>query len=66
LSSIRQPRRLLGRRAAELLFLEVEALEQDLPHQHQQVEFLPELVVRRSTVGARGGRGATAGAALVR
>jgi LacI family transcriptional regulator len=52
LSSIRQPRQLLGRRAAELLFLEVEALEQDLPHQHRQVEFTPELVVRRSTAGA--------------
>jgi LacI family transcriptional regulator len=51
LSSIRQPREILGRRAAELLFEEVEALEADVPHQHQQVQFLPELVVRRSTAG---------------
>ena len=51
LSSIRQPRRLLGRRAAELLFSEVDALDQGLPHEHQHVRFVPELVVRRSTAG---------------
>ena len=49
LSSIRQPRQLLGRRAAELLFAEVDALDKDLPHEHQHVQFVPELVVRRST-----------------
>jgi LacI family transcriptional regulator len=49
LSSIRQPRRLLGRQAAELLFAEVEAFDQDLPHEHQHVQFVPELIVRRST-----------------
>jgi LacI family transcriptional regulator len=53
LSSIRQPREILGRRAAELLFEEVEALEGDVPHQHQHVQFVPELIVRRSTAGGR-------------
>jgi LacI family transcriptional regulator len=57
LSSIRQPRQLLGRRAAELLFAEVEALEEGVDHQHQQVQFLPELVVRRSTAAHGGGAG---------
>jgi LacI family transcriptional regulator len=50
LSSIRQPRADLGRRAAELLFAEIEALDQKVDHDHQQVQFTPELVVRRSTV----------------
>jgi LacI family transcriptional regulator, galactose operon repressor len=58
LSSIRQPRQTLGGRAAELLFAEVDALDHDLPHTHQPLEFMPELVVRRSTVGsARKSRG---------
>jgi LacI family transcriptional regulator len=52
LSSIRQPRQTLGGRAAELLFAEVDALDHDLPHTHQHLEFMPELVVRRSTVGS--------------
>lgn len=52
LSSVRQPRVDLGRRAAELVFEEIEALEHDHPHEHQNVRFTPELVVRRSTVGA--------------
>jgi LacI family transcriptional regulator len=51
LSSIRQPRQLLGRRGAELLFAEIEAMEGDLPHLHEHVQFIPELVVRRSTAG---------------
>ncbi len=51
LSSVRQPRRLLGRRAAELLFTEVEAYDANLPHDHEHVQFVPELVVRRSTAG---------------
>ncbi len=50
LSSIRQPRRDLGRRAAELLFEEMLALQEERPHLHQAVRFTPELVVRRSTV----------------
>jgi LacI family transcriptional regulator len=45
LSSVRQPRRELGRRAAELLLAETT----DPNHQHQQVVFTPELVVRAST-----------------
>ncbi|HEY5821625.1 MAG TPA: LacI family DNA-binding transcriptional regulator [Propionibacteriaceae bacterium] len=52
LSSIRQPRQTLGQRAAELLFEEVDALDQDTPHEHVQVRFTPELVVRRSTAGS--------------
>ena len=49
LSSIRQPRQELGRRAVELLFDEVEALDDDRPHEHKHIQFAPELVVRRST-----------------
>ena len=45
LSSVRQPRRLLGQTAAELLL--DEAGNPD--HRHQQVLFTPELVVRSST-----------------
>ncbi|MGI3780168.1 MAG: LacI family DNA-binding transcriptional regulator [Janthinobacterium lividum] len=55
LSSIRQPRQLLGGRAAELLFAEVDALDHDLSHTHEHLEFVPELVVRRSTAGSRVG-----------
>ena len=50
LSSIRQPRAELGRRAAELLLAEIVAADGDEPHQHEQVRFIPELVARRSTV----------------
>jgi LacI family transcriptional regulator len=46
LSSVRQPRQLLGRTATELLFAESEA---DDAHVHQQVLFHPELVVRASS-----------------
>jgi LacI family transcriptional regulator len=53
LSSVRQPRRELGRRGAELLFEEIQAAESQQPHEHQQVRFSPELVIRRSTAGAR-------------
>ncbi|KAA9157434.1 LacI family transcriptional regulator [Amycolatopsis acidicola] len=45
LTSVRQPRRRLGRTAAELLLQETT----DPLHQHQQVVFTPELVVRAST-----------------
>ncbi|MCT2583400.1 LacI family DNA-binding transcriptional regulator [Actinophytocola gossypii] len=46
LTSVRQPRELLGRTAAQLLFEE----SADEPgHVHQQVRFRPELVVRAST-----------------
>jgi LacI family transcriptional regulator len=53
LSSVRQPRQLLGRTAAQLLL--DEALGEGA-HQHRQVVFEPELVVRRSSQArARGG-----------
>ncbi len=47
LSSVRQPRQNLGRAAADLLIDEVNNPE----HQHQQVEFTPELIARTSTLG---------------
>ena len=47
LTSVRQPRSQLGRAAAELLIEEVSAPER---HQHRQVVFEPELVVRESSV----------------
>jgi LacI family transcriptional regulator len=46
LTSVRQPRELLGRTAARLLFEEASG---DETHIHQQVRFSPELVVRAST-----------------
>ena len=49
LSSIRQPSRALGRRAAELLFDEIEASGNGGRHEHQAVRFTPELIVRRSS-----------------
>lgn len=48
LTSVRQPRRELGRRAAGLLLDEAENPE----HTHQQVQFEPVLVARRSTLGS--------------
>lgn len=53
LSSVRQPRELLGRTAAELLFEEVNERER---HRHRQVVFEPELVVRQSSEHRRRGR----------
>jgi len=53
LSSIRQPRLAIGCRAAELLFDEIEANERELSHDHRQVRFTPELVVRRSSAKSR-------------
>lgn len=47
LTSVRQPRQELGRRAAELVMDEAE----NPAHLHQQVVFTPELVARRSTLG---------------
>jgi LacI family transcriptional regulator len=46
LSSVRQPRQQLGRTAATLL---LEEISEGARHQHRQVVFLPELVVRRSS-----------------
>jgi LacI family transcriptional regulator len=51
LSSVRQPRADLGRRAAALLLEETRS--SDVPHEHQRVVFTPELVARDSTVGRR-------------
>jgi len=53
LSSVRQPRLAIGCRAAELLFDEIEANEHEAAHDHQQVRFTPELVVRRSSAKSR-------------
>ena len=47
LTSVRQPRQSLGRTAAELLIDEVNNPD----HEHQQVEFTPELIARTSTLG---------------
>jgi len=49
LTSIRQPREELGRRAAQLLFEEIKAREAGEPLQPRSVRFEPELVVRGST-----------------
>ncbi|MFG1912267.1 LacI family DNA-binding transcriptional regulator [Kribbella sp. NPDC048928] len=46
LSSVRQPAELLGRSAMELLQEEVESAER---HQHRQVIFQPDLIVRESS-----------------
>ncbi|HET6743474.1 MAG TPA: substrate-binding domain-containing protein [Kribbella sp.] len=46
LSSVRQPAELLGRSAMELLQEEVESEER---HQHRQVIFQPDLIVRESS-----------------
>jgi LacI family transcriptional regulator len=53
LSSVRQPRLAIGYRAAELLFDEIAALDGEESHDHQQVRFTPELVVRRSSAKSR-------------
>jgi LacI family transcriptional regulator len=49
LTSVSQPRRRLGRTAAELLLQETT----DPNHQHQQVIYTPELIVRASTQRGR-------------
>jgi LacI family transcriptional regulator, galactose operon repressor len=54
MSSVRQPRQLLGRTAAQLLL--DEALGEGA-HQHRQVVFEPELVVRRSSQARPGPAG---------
>ncbi|MBV9448957.1 MAG: LacI family DNA-binding transcriptional regulator [Streptosporangiaceae bacterium] len=46
ISSVRQPRRQLGRTAAQLLLEEASATG---PHAHRQVIFQPELVIRESS-----------------
>jgi LacI family transcriptional regulator len=46
LSSIRQPRQLIGERAAQLILDEIDS---SLDHTHQQIVFTPELVARKSS-----------------
>jgi LacI family transcriptional regulator len=53
LSSVRQPRQLIGRTAAQLLLEETADLD---GHQHRQVIFQPELAVRRSSQRSPGSR----------
>ncbi|MGC4936570.1 LacI family DNA-binding transcriptional regulator [Kribbella sp. DT2] len=53
LTSVRQPRQLLGKTAAELLLDE----SSNPDHEHQRVTFTPELVVRTSTRGKTAGQG---------
>jgi LacI family transcriptional regulator len=48
LTSVRQPRELLGRTAAQLL---IEEAETEHGHIHRQVQFQPDLIVRSSTAG---------------
>jgi LacI family transcriptional regulator len=57
LTSVRQPAYDLGRRSAELLFEEAYGE----PHNHEQLLFTPELVIRESTAGpsAAGGGGSS-------
>ena len=50
LTSVRQPRELLGRTAARLLLEEAAG---DPGHEHRHVQFQPELVVRASTTVRR-------------
>ena len=50
LTSVRQPRHELGRRAAELLLAEAAAHASGSGgHEHEQVQFTPELIVRASS-----------------
>ena len=49
LTSVRQPRQQLGRTAARMLLAEAAS---DEAHQHQQVIFEPELIIRQSTEAA--------------
>lgn len=50
LTSVRQPRQLIGERAAELLFDEI---ENEPGHVHRQLVFTPELVARQSSARVR-------------
>lgn len=54
LSSVRQPRTLLGRTAVDLLL--AEEADAGGAHEHQQVTFHPELVVRDSSLAGRRAR----------
>ena len=59
LTTVRQPRAELGRQATELLLAEIAAAAAGAPHEHRQVRFVPELVIRASsarTLEAAGAR----------
>jgi LacI family transcriptional regulator len=59
LTSVSQPRYELGRRACELLLAEADASRPGAPdHVHEQVQFIPELVVRASSGRRAAHRGA--------
>jgi len=49
LSSVRQPRDELGRRGAELLYEELDALKSGRPVEHQHIRFQPSLIIRLSS-----------------
>jgi LacI family transcriptional regulator len=49
LTSVRQPRHLMGKTAAELLLEEDRSRMSSESHEHRQIQFTPELVVREST-----------------
>lgn len=49
LTSVRQPSARMGEVAVRLLLDEVTDSDQERPHEHQHVEFVPELVVRASS-----------------
>ncbi len=53
LTSVRQPRQQLGRTATELLLDEAQRTP---GHVHQQIQFMPELVVRESSTRRSPGR----------
>jgi len=63
LTSVRQPRQELGRTAARLLL--EEAADNHRTHQHRQVIFEPEFVVRQSTRAAPSADGAAQPSALM-
>lgn len=53
LSSVAQPRRDLGRAAAELLLQELADHDAGVPHEHRTISYTPTLVVRSSSVPGR-------------
>ena len=62
LSSVRQPRLAIGYRAAELLFEEIQAIDSEVAHDHQQVDFnqslsyaarVPRAAIFRQSLAAR-------------
>ena len=54
LTSVRQPREELGRAGAQLLYEQIDAQESGTTAPARQVQFRPELVVRRSSARGTG------------